>query len=476
MGRKMWMMGVSLWILFSLLEPGQAAPPQAMDITISTFKDAPVEIILSATDEDIVPDLPTTHPLVFGILKPPTNGELRGNLQDVVYEAPHRAKVRMLYVPRPGFLGRDSFVYIVTDPFGFFDTATVWIDVVRPPIPPSISGVWEARSTFRPTGINSLSVNSTIFYTMDIFKFTVSSSWSLAGWNSLSLGASFPLGTLAQFQSDLSFNPETISFVSWQADTRFSYAGLNFTYTISFDGTEESSSQLSIQGLLNGVSLSSFLVFGFLRMEFRSLSLTTRFIWPRCDIVVTTKFKFTKTGFDHFSLTISNIPLTLLTGQGLGVSMSIDAEFALQTKKVSLTFSSETYWVCCARAIAEVESTDTKLTGVNIYGFEIRTTSPNGIELWLAASIDPAKNSAVTGYAEYFEVWMLSGPVVPCCGALGRWQLVTYFGENGSLFGWGRTRAVLDFGLTQLIRGSLEVIVRKGSPVWELKTGIRACW
>lgn len=474
--QKIWAVGIGLWVLSSFFEPGQAAPPQAMDISTSTFQDTPVEIVLSATDEDIVPAIPAAHPLVFSIIKPPANGELRGNLQDVIYEAPHKAMVRMIYVPRPGFLGRDSFVYSVTDPFGFFDTATVWIDVVRPPVPPSLSGFWRVRSIFGLTGITALSASSAVFYTVDFLRFAVSSSWSLEGWDSLCLSASFPLGNIAQFQSDLSFDPEIPAFTSWQADTRFSWAGFNFTHAISFDGTEASSSQLSFHGLLNGVSFSGSLEFGFLRAEFRSLSLSASFTWPRCEIALTASFRFRKAGFDCFSLGIRGIPLAPLMGPGLGIYMGIDIELTLEKKEVSLTFYSETYWACCVRALAKVESVGATLTGINTYGFEIRATLPRGIELWFAASVDPAKNSEVTGYAEYFEVWMLSGPVVPCCGTVGRWQLATYFGENGGLFGWGQTRTVLDFGLTNLTRGSVEVIVRHGNPVWELKACIMACW
>ncbi|MBC7239908.1 MAG: Ig-like domain-containing protein, partial [Chloroflexi bacterium] len=115
---------------------GFAAPPVALDAFFTTVRDTPVQVLLTGIDEDVDPDHPEVHPLTFAIVTPPAHGSLSGDITAVKYEAPHKAVVILIYTPELGFVGTDSFTYIVTEPLGFFATGVVRIDVARPPAPP----------------------------------------------------------------------------------------------------------------------------------------------------------------------------------------------------------------------------------------------------------------------------------------------------------------------------------------------------
>lgn len=469
--------------LVALLASWGAAPPfhpVPAALLITTLRDTPVKVTLSAIDEDIDPNVPAAHPLVFRILTEPANGKLSGDLSAVVYEAPHKASVTLTYTPQPGFVGTDMFIYSVEDPFGLFATATVQVVVARPPgPPPTLSGTWEVISTFDSAagGVSGMSASLGLFYTVDIFRFDLSSTWSLAsGWTSLSLVGSFPLGELARVRSTLSFSPAGPSFQYWQADTRLNIVGLDLTHTLYLNGSAATSySQLVARGQLEGISFTSVVKFGLFDAEFREWSLNARSTWACCKLGLATELRFLKTGFDYVSFAIRDVPLPGLL-PNLGVNLGVTTKFTPQTKSVTVSFTARSDWHCCVRLLTSLQTSGTTITGVHIYGFELRTTLAGGIEVWAATAIDPNMNGSVTGYPEYFEVWTFSGPMLSCCGSPGRWQIATYFDNTTpSLFGWGRTRINLEFAINEFARALTEFTVRNDA-FWELKLGLRVRW
>lgn len=91
-------------------------PPVADALTASTFRNTPVAVSLSGSDLD-------GNPLTFRIIDPPTNGVLSG-------VAP-----LVLYTPAAGFIGSDSFTFVVNDGSEDSPSATVNIIVAnRPPV------------------------------------------------------------------------------------------------------------------------------------------------------------------------------------------------------------------------------------------------------------------------------------------------------------------------------------------------------
>jgi hypothetical protein len=461
--------------LFSFL--GFAAPPVALDAFFTTLRDTPVQVVLTATDEDIDPDHPEVHPLVFAIVTPPAHGSLSGDITAVKYEEPHKATVLLTYTPERGFIGTDSFTFIVTDPLGLFATGVVRIDVARPPAPPpTLSGSIDTYVTLDSSGVKDFGSNLTLFYIVDIFRFEAYSSWTLTGWNSFSLVGGFPLLDVARVRSTLAFNPAGPSFSYWQTDTSFSLSGLDVTHTFYLASTPASSyAQFLARGRVNGVSFTSTIKFGLVNVAFQSFSLSASFTGPCCGLSTKLDFSFTKEGFDYVTLTVSRIPLPGITCPSLAIYMNLEVNFTTVQKELDLSFTVDTLWQCCFRLLAEIENTGATLTGLNVYGIEMKLTLDSGIELRAATSFDPNKNSSVTGYTEYFEVLMFTGPILSCCGAPGRWQMGLYFEQNGALFGWGQTRILLDFSLSPAIRPYIEHLM-KNDGTWELKLGLRVSW
>jgi hypothetical protein len=98
----------------------------------------------------------------------------------------------------------------------------------------------------------------------------------------------------------------------------------------------------------------------------------------------------------------------------------------------------------------------------------------------MATSFNSAKNSSVTGQMDYFEMFMISGRTMSCCGAPGTWQISTYFqSDHSTLFDWGMTLFKLDMGLTDQFSASTEIAIRSGmftEPTLELTFGWTARW
>jgi hypothetical protein len=100
--------------VFNFTGVAAAIPPVAEDQTVSTFEDEPVDITLTATDQD-------SEDLAFAIDDGPAYGTLTGTAPSVSY------------TPSTGYSGPDQFTFTATDPEGNSDTGTVSITVVRVP-------------------------------------------------------------------------------------------------------------------------------------------------------------------------------------------------------------------------------------------------------------------------------------------------------------------------------------------------------
>ncbi|MCR4392047.1 MAG: Ig-like domain-containing protein [Candidatus Acetothermia bacterium] len=454
------------------------APPMATDLFVTTLRDTPVEVVLEAADAGVDCAHPEQHPLTFTIMSAPSQGTLDGDLARVIYADPNLARVRLVYTPKPGFVGTDTFVYSVTDPFGFFATAVVRIDVTRPPaLPPTLSGVWELGVTFRNTApVVSLSKAAlTLFYKYDVFSLEASATWTDTGWTALAFVVGFPLGTAATVRSVLAFDPTGPSFTYWQTDTRFRLFELDLTHTVYLTGDPSTTyTQVAIQGAVDDLSFTSTTKFRIDPLEFVEETLTTRWTWADCDLTFAGRLRMTKEGFDRFSVTAGDVAIPGFQYPSLGLYFRVEVGFTTQTKEVVPTLVIKSDWVCCVRLLTNVVTEDTTISGIAFYGFEMRTELEGGVEVRTATSFVDEKNAAVTGYCDYFEVWWFSGPILPCCGSPGRWQIGTYFDDRGRLFGWGMTRIVLDFALGDSVRVSTEFSVFDSN--WEWKVGIKVRW
>ena len=105
----------------SYSEPtGVNRPPVAVDDDDTTYQDTAVNIDVLANDSD-----PDGNSLTVDSVGSPSNGTATNNGSDVTY------------TPNSGFIGTDSFDYVVSDGQGGLDTARVTVQVLEPNQPPS---------------------------------------------------------------------------------------------------------------------------------------------------------------------------------------------------------------------------------------------------------------------------------------------------------------------------------------------------
>lgn len=107
---------------------GENLPPVATDVRDRTFVDAPIDLLLSATD-------PNGDLLRFEVVTPPAQGQIGPS---------PRSPAHLRFVPARGFDGTVRFTYRARDAALTSNTATVTLDVTEAP-----EGWWESRWTRR---------------------------------------------------------------------------------------------------------------------------------------------------------------------------------------------------------------------------------------------------------------------------------------------------------------------------------------
>ncbi len=462
-------------------------PPVAQYKEFTTKIDNAVRFMLRATDPDLDVNNPDDHPLSFTILAFPSDGTLDGDIESVRYEPPNTAYVEMTYTPNPGFTGTDAVHFMVTDQFGASSTATVEFDVVREYLPMgAFSGNWRADLTLRgPTlGIQRFDTNATVFYRINSYNFQFRVNISDLEFNSLSIVGTVPVGGFATVRSTLLFDPRVPEFQYWQNVTRFTAFDTDFTHTFHLTGEEATSyNQLVARGTVDGLSFISTTRFTGLTLAFDYQLITLRWRWDVCELPVDARFRFTKAGFDDFRIAFRDIRIPCPDCTYLRLYADLQTIFTTDSKEVVPVFRLRSDWECCVRGYFALDHDDDegsiRLGGIYFYGYEIRLALEGGIELRSVTSLVTERNASVTGFSDYFEFWMLTGPISACCGAPGRWQLATYFIEDRSeLFGWGMTRFVLEFPVAPAVRIFNQLSIRSEDDPWqwEWKVGWTARW
>lgn len=118
--------------------------------------------------------------------------------------------------------------------------------------------------------------------------------------------------------------------------------------------------------------------------------------------------------------------------------------------------------------------------GFEIFGVEVRCDLPGGFNGRCATSFNPNRDAEVTGYPQFFEVVQLEGPVRPCCGSAGWWQISLYFSRSaGYVFGLAMGDVNLYFSISREVLVNLRLksgLVDPNDPAktWELTFGWKA--
>jgi len=239
------------------------------------------------------------------------------------------------------------------------------------------------------------------------------------------------------------------------------------TLTVYLEGTYAT---FQVQGALGPIAFDSRTTFVHLTPTFGEQKLTLRGPWicEGCPTNWELNFVQTKAGFDHLSLLIKDVEIPCPGCGAIQTFFDIEVTFTVDEKKLEPSLRVSSGFVACVRPLVALATPETGfgLSGFDLYGIEIKCELASGYILRLATSFNPLQDSSVTGYAQFFELWQLEGPVVPCCGNPGRFQLSAYFGrESGSLFGLGMGNIILYFPVSR------EVLVNVGLKLGEVDPG-----
>lgn len=502
-----------LSILFLILV-GCAVPvlanvaPTMEDQYARTVEGTSVVIEISAEDVDIDPTVPSGHEMRFRLLDGPTHGVLVGDLTDVKYRPEHIAYVELTYVPAEGFVGTDLITVIVVDPFD--ETAqgavTIEIEVEERRAQGTLSGNWSASFTYDVQTGEFTAFSTQITEVYRIANLTMQGIASLrmdtiggvktTVFDSLRLQGSYSFGDVFM-DSTINFEPEAATtaelFDYWLLTTRFPLLDLSVSHTLYLSQTHSRSYQsLHVQGSAGPFGMSSFLR---LQMDANCNFLfddeILSFYWTGCDDVsLSSVLRMGCGGFESLSFQASDIPVKAIAWLPDGITFDAGLTFKLQEKSLSTSISWDPSSLGCIRMYAELVlgayagtapvSGNTDMLEISIYGIALNCSLPGGITFHSATSMDPAKNSRVTGQVDYFEVLRLSGPLESCCGVPGYWNVATYWATASTmLFDWGMTVISAQVVINDYLSMTGETTFRSGDfgdPTAEMRFGWQVRW
>ena len=358
-------MGTALWAMAS-------EPPNAEPVSLSTYVDLPVEFDIGqyVTDDDPL------EKLSFEVISPPRNGAIVG-IPPV-----------FVYIPDPGFAGRDFALILVTDPWGEFDLAVVEVYVASREIfvsPPAFRVNQRLTLEAPPP---SLTLNFTgIGASQRIGDFVLDLD---AGFTSLGF-VSFRTklrgivelpGARLKLTSSTNFDPALPGLKTWRNELRFSAVGLTFRGIAFFDFATPGNSynRLRIEGKLEGLEakIRGEIDFSQWPLEYEDLWFELSMGFPCCEgPELKTRFSASKeNGFEEFKIS--------LTGLKFGCCDPLDPEiglittFTVDSKEVEAIFELSPVWFLCARPYIDIDLLDTGvgIEGFDFFGYEIRCDLP----------------------------------------------------------------------------------------------------
>jgi len=422
----------------------------------------------------------------FAIIEVPSHGILIG------------VPPNLIYIPREGFSGTDWVAFAATAPDGLLQIGTVKILVLGPTDEmsmPALLSDGEFVLSGPAVAVDRYRFAVGLQQRFRFFEQLVRATWTDAGFVSLvgttrfQLEGSVPSVWRLPITSTLSFDPTIPGLSSWVVDARTTLVGATWASTFFYSGiSPESDSYISLQaqGMVGDYSFDTLAEFVTLTPTFGKLRLTLKGPWicEGCPTVWETEFLQTKEGFGYLSFLIKDIPIPCSFCGDIRVLFETKVTFEVDEKRVEPALRIGSAFVGCIRPYVALPTPHSPFgfSGIELYGVEIRCDSIGGYSLRLATSFNLAKDSAVTGDGRFFELWQLEGPVVPCCGNPGRFQMTAYFKRGtGNLFGLGMGNMVVFLPLSRELLVNIGLKIGEVEPApstktWVLTVGWRGLW
>lgn len=432
---------------------------------------APLQVVIVPSGGAALFALSSSAPNAqFSVIEPPAHGTLLG------------IPPSFSYTPNRGFSGTDWVSYLVQTADGKFDLGTVQLVVLSPgatmsPFVLTAEGemAWSGPTFVLDSYKFIFGVQARFTYFEQILRAT----WTDAGFTSfvgttrVEIEGTWPSPWRLPITSTLDFDPAIPGLRSWTVDARTTALGATWIATFYYSGTEPqtgSSMTFQVRGDIGPITLDSRTTFVSLTPTFGEQRLTLGGPWicEGCPTNWELQFAQSKAGFEFLSLFVKDIEIPCPGCGPVRTFFDIKATFTVDEKKVEPALRVSSGFVACVKPLVALAMPDVGfgLIGFDLYGFEIKCEVPGGYTLRLVTSFNPLKDALVTGYGQFFELWQLEGPVVPCCGNPGRFQLSAYFKrESGTLFGFGMGNLILHFPVSR------ELLVNVGLKLGEVDPG-----
>ena len=301
-------------------------------------------------------------------------------------------------------------------------------------------------------------------------------------FDTLTLSGSAPLGSI-DLDSSFQFNPSTAEFLSWQSSIAFSLLELAVTgVTRVLSSQTDSYTQWSASGTAGDIGFQSSVKLGICPVEFWESSVCGSWEWFDCAASMSVCALFDDAvGFR--SLTASMTGLELFEIWGILASFGTAIEFSLDQKVLTPTVSVQTDWFLCVdiELLGEIDvSPPVTFENLGIYGIQGECAVGDCLTFAFADSLDDAKNGSVTGKADYFERFGISGCLPSCCGDAGEFEVNAYFerppAPSGTLFGLGLITASFDVQLFENFSFALAGEFPTVGSGWEFAWTFRVLW
>jgi len=299
--------------------------------------------------------------------------------------------------------------------------------------------------------------------------------------DTLTLYASGPLGNVG-LTSSLVFNPSTVSFVSWQSGASFTLLDLAITDVLYITTPQTSSyNALTLSGTFNDLTFLGTFKAGICPLCFWEMSVCLSGPWTLCDVDLKGCVQLSDAGFQSLSLTMTGLSLF---GDAFGIDAILDTSisFTVEEKSFSPTLRIVPDWTICVEIelLGEiaVENGPLEVNAALIYGLVGECTLDNGVTFTFAESLDPAKNSSVTGKANYWEVFRIAGPLPGCCDDVGSFEIAAFFGDAppGSLFDLGLLAGSFDLHLFRGFEVAFDGEYPTDGTGWSITVTFRVFW
>jgi hypothetical protein len=271
------------------------------------------------------------------------------------------------------------------------------------------------------------------------------------------------------------FNPATALFQYWYNDATVNIAGvaLDFQTILVAPGgfTNENAevvlggfgAAIGVSGGTQDLTLAVNLYLNALALEgpppigpaiagcvlgFTSIDFNVTF--PFCCIeLVEVSLSFDCTGFGGITFAVTDVTFPNLPWMAWDITLKFDDGAVGKTLTIEPNLNLGDF--ACFTVYADLCYIENCFGGIDIYGIGLECDF-NGCTFSSVSSLDPLKNAALIGYAEYWEKFCISCGGDSCCGDAFSFDICVYFQaadvSDIDLFDVGMLSADLAFGIS----------------------------